>query len=58
MKTTIDAVKEAGLRHSVKILVGGAPLSERYAMEIGADGYSETATEAVELARRLVRLEK
>ena len=58
MKTTIDAVKEAGLRHSVKILVGGAPLSERYAMEIGADGYSETATEAVGLARRLVGLEK
>jgi corrinoid protein of di/trimethylamine methyltransferase len=56
MKTTIDAVKEAGLRHSVKILVGGAPLNERYAMEIGADGYSATATEAVALARRQVGL--
>jgi corrinoid protein of di/trimethylamine methyltransferase len=56
MKTTIDAVKEAGLRSSVKILVGGAPLNERYAMEIGADGYSATATEAVALARRQVGL--
>ncbi len=56
MKTTIDAVKEAGLRRDVKILVGGAPLSERYAMEIGADGYSATATEAVALARRQVGL--
>ena len=56
MKTTIDAVKEAGLRRSVKILVGGAPLNERYAMEIGADGYSATATEAVALARRQVGL--
>jgi 5-methyltetrahydrofolate--homocysteine methyltransferase len=58
MKTTIDAIKEAGLRHGVKILVGGAPLSERYAVEIGADGYGATATEAVGLARRLVGLEK
>jgi 5-methyltetrahydrofolate--homocysteine methyltransferase len=52
MKTTIDAIKEAGLRRSVKILVGGAPLNERYAMEIGADGYGATATDAVALARR------
>jgi 5-methyltetrahydrofolate--homocysteine methyltransferase len=52
MKTTIDAIKEAGLRRSVKILVGGAPLNERYAIEIGADGYGATATDAVALARR------
>ena len=52
MKTTIDAIKEAGLRRSVKILVGGAPLNERYATEIGADGYGATATDAVALARR------
>ena len=52
MKTTIDAIKEAGLRRSVKILVGGAPLNERYAMEIGADGYGAIATDAVALARR------
>jgi len=56
MKTTIDAIKEAGLRSSVKILVGGAPLNERYAREIGADGYGATATDAVALARRQVGL--
>ena len=56
MKTTIDAIKEAGLRRSVKILVGGAPLNERYATEIGADGYGATATDAVALARRQVGL--
>src|SRR5271157_2688259 len=56
MKTTIEAIREAGLRRSVKILVGGAPLSERYAMEIGADGYGATATDAVALARRQVGL--
>ena len=54
MKTTIRAIEEAGLRRSVKILVGGAPLSEKYAMEIGADGYGATATDAVALARRQV----
>jgi 5-methyltetrahydrofolate--homocysteine methyltransferase len=52
MKTTIDAIKDAGLRERVKILVGGAPLSEKYAKDIGADGYGVTATDAVALARR------
>jgi len=52
MKTTIDAIEEAGLRRNVKVLVGGAPLSERYAAEIGADGYGATANDAVALARR------
>jgi corrinoid protein of di/trimethylamine methyltransferase len=56
MKTTIDAIKEAGLRRDLKILVGGAPLNERYAREIGADGYGATATDAVALARRQVGL--
>jgi len=56
MKSTIDAIKEADLRKGVKIFVGGAPLSERYAMEIGADGYGATATDAVALARRQVGL--
>ena len=50
MKTTIDAIKEAGLRRGIKVLVGGAPLNERYATEIGADGYGATATDAVALA--------
>jgi 5-methyltetrahydrofolate--homocysteine methyltransferase len=52
MKETIAAIKAAGLRRDVKILVGGAPLSERYATEIGADGYGPTASDAVALARR------
>jgi 5-methyltetrahydrofolate--homocysteine methyltransferase len=54
MKTTIDALKQAGLRDAVKILVGGAPISSQYAGEIGADGYSETAAGAVGLARSVL----
>jgi 5-methyltetrahydrofolate--homocysteine methyltransferase len=53
MKTTIDAIKTAGLRGSVKIMVGGAPVTESYAKEIGADGYSQNAAGAVTLARGL-----
>jgi corrinoid protein of di/trimethylamine methyltransferase len=56
MKTTIETIKEAGLRRGIKVLVGGAPLSERYAMEIGADGFGATATDAVALARQQVGL--
>ena len=52
MRTTIEAIKAAGLRRDVKILIGGAPISDAYAREIGADGYGATATEAVALARR------
>jgi corrinoid protein of di/trimethylamine methyltransferase len=54
MKTTIDAFQTAGLRETVKIMVGGAPVTQRYADAIGADGYSESAGAAVALARRLV----
>ena len=56
MKTTIEAIRAAGLRREVTILVGGAPISERYAIEIGADGYGATASDAVALARRQMRL--
>ena len=56
MKTTIEAIKAAGLRRDVKILIGGAPISEAYANEIGADGYGASATDAVKLARRQVGL--
>ncbi len=56
MKTTIDAIKKAGLRRDLKVLVGGAPLNQRYADEIGADGYGATATDAVALARRQIGL--
>ncbi|MEN6536852.1 MAG: corrinoid protein [Bryobacteraceae bacterium] len=54
MKTTIDALQQAGMRQKVKVLVGGAPVTQQYANEIGADGYSENANSAVQLARRLV----
>jgi len=54
MKTTIDALKEAGVRDRVKVIVGGAPITQKYAEEIGADGYAENASAAVALTRRLV----
>jgi methanogenic corrinoid protein MtbC1 len=53
MKTTIQALKDAGVRESVKVMVGGAPVTEQFAQEIGADGYSENASTAVSLARKL-----
>ena len=54
MKSVINALSVAGLRDSVKIMVGGAPVSEAFAKEIGADGYSANANEAVALAKTLV----
>ena len=52
MKTTIDALQQAGVRQQVKVIIGGAPITQKYATEIGADGYSDNAAEAVPLARR------
>ncbi len=52
MKTTIEAFKQAGLRDKVKFLIGGAPITQKYADEIGADGYSESAPGAVALAKK------
>lgn len=52
MKLTIDAFKAAGLRDQVRIFVGGAPITQRFADEIGADGYSPSAPGAVALARQ------
>jgi corrinoid protein of di/trimethylamine methyltransferase len=54
MKTTIEALRQAGMRDRVKVMVGGAPVTQRFAEQIGADGYSENAVSAVALARRLV----
>jgi 5-methyltetrahydrofolate--homocysteine methyltransferase len=54
MKTTVDAIAAAGLRTQVKIMVGGAPVTDKYATEIGADGYSSNANSAVALARKLM----
>jgi corrinoid protein of di/trimethylamine methyltransferase len=54
MKTTVDALKAAGVRDQVKVLIGGAPITADYAAEIGADGYSESAAGAVAAARKAV----
>ncbi len=54
MQGTIEAIRQAGLRDQVKILVGGAPLTEAYAREIGADGYATDASSAVRKVRQLV----
>lgn len=54
MQTTIDALKKDGLRESVKVLVGGAPITQTYAEKIGADGYAPDASRAVKLAKTLV----
>lgn len=53
MKTTIEALTKAGVRDSVKIMIGGAPVTEAFAKEIGADGFSQNAAGAVNLARGL-----
>jgi len=54
---TIAALAEAGLRDSVKVMIGGAPTTRAWADEIGADGYAEDAIEAVAAAKRLVGAE-
>ena len=54
MKTTIEAVKEAGLRDRVKVLIGGAPVTQAYAQEIGADGYAPDAASAADRAKELI----
>ena len=54
MKTVIDKLKERGIRDQFEIMVGGSPISQKYADEIGADGYSVNAVEAVKLAKRLM----
>lgn len=54
MQGTITAVEEAGLRDQVKIIVGGAPVTEEFAREIGADGFAADASAAVKLAKTLM----
>ncbi|MFC1608377.1 corrinoid protein [Candidatus Latescibacterota bacterium] len=54
MKNSIDALVAAGVRDNVKIMVGGAPLTQEYADEIGADGYSQDAASAVDTAASLL----
>ncbi|MBC8447766.1 MAG: corrinoid protein [Chloroflexi bacterium] len=54
MKATIEALQEAGLRDTVKIMVGGAPVTAAFAEQIGADAYAPDAASAVDTARELV----
>lgn len=54
MKSTVDALKQAGIRDKVKIMIGGAQVTTQFAEQIGADGYAENASVAVAVARRLV----
>jgi corrinoid protein of di/trimethylamine methyltransferase len=54
MKNVIDALDKAGIRSKVKVMVGGAPITQQYANEIGADGFSDNASAAVAVARKLV----
>ncbi len=56
MEVVICALAEAGLRERVKVLVGGAPVTGRFASGIGADGYGESATAAVKVARSVLGL--
>ena len=53
MKGTIDALKNAGKRDNVKVIIGGAPVTESYAQKIGADGYAPDASRAVALTKAL-----
>jgi corrinoid protein of di/trimethylamine methyltransferase len=53
-REVIEALQEAGIRDQVKVIVGGAPVSQAWADTIGADGYAEDAVGAIELAKRLV----
>ena len=54
MKTTIEALKEAGLHGKIKVMIGGAPITQDYADEIGADGYAPDASSAVRKAKQLL----
>jgi len=54
MPEVIEALKREGLRDGIKVMVGGAPVTQEYAEKIGADGYAPDAASAVELAKRLV----
>jgi corrinoid protein of di/trimethylamine methyltransferase len=53
-REVIEALEEAGVRNQVKVIIGGAPVNQKWADTIGADGYAEDAVGAVELAKRLV----
>jgi 5-methyltetrahydrofolate--homocysteine methyltransferase len=55
MKTTIDALSKNGLREQVKVMIGGAPVTQDFADQIGADGYAHDAGSATRLAKALLQ---
>ncbi len=56
MEHTIKALEEAGLRDKVKVMIGGAPVTQAFANQIGADGYASNAASAAELAKSFVKI--
>jgi 5-methyltetrahydrofolate--homocysteine methyltransferase len=54
MESTIKELEEAGLRDKVKIIIGGAPVTQAFAEQIGADGYASNAAGAADLAKKMV----
>ena len=54
MRETLEALEEAGLRGDVKVLVGGAPVTQKFAEDIGADGYAENAAEVVDRIKAML----
>lgn len=54
MKEVVQALEQSGIRQDVKIMIGGAPVTESFALQIGADGYSDNANAAVTLARSFI----
>jgi methanogenic corrinoid protein MtbC1 len=54
MRTVIDALTQAGIREKTRVMIGGAPITQQYADEIGADGFTDNAGTAVALARKLL----
>jgi dimethylamine corrinoid protein len=57
MRKIIELLSEANIRDKVKVIVGGAPVTEQYAQEIGADAYAENAAEAVAVSRKLLGMD-
>ena len=56
MRSTIEAIEDIGLRENVKIMIGGAPVTEQFAQEISADGYAPNASRAVKIVETLIGL--
>lgn len=57
-KKVVDQLKAEGLHPDIKVIIGGAPITQKFANEIGADGYSENATEVVGLVKRILGLKE